>query len=55
MNGLGPVEFKLTVFGPDQKVIISDTTEKQSHFVQFSCDGKSPKFDAFGQEKSTRV
>ena len=50
-NGGGPGNFKLSITGPDGKVIIDDKTTSSPSIVQFSCDGVSaPKFPDFGAE-----
>ena len=50
-NSGGPGNFKLSITGPDGKVIIDDKTTDSPVIVQFSCDGVSaPKFQDFGAE-----
>ena len=50
-NGGGPGNFKLSIKGPDGKVILDDTTAVSPAIVQYSCDGVSaPKFPEFGAE-----
>lgn len=56
VNGQGPVDCQFTMYGPAGNVIIgADTTTTGSYFVQYSCDGSYPPFDAFGQESETTV
>lgn len=52
MNDQGPTFYKLTVRGPDGKVLIGpDATETPNpYFKQFSCDGRFVKFQPWGEE-----